>query len=154
MIRAKDSARVKTEALLNFSSVLVKITGTDIWFVVDSGHGPTAHWGCESDSDCCNPAATCSSDKHCRLSCDQDKLTARLLGTGAGSQSVNHTGVGIITMAVAAVLLIAVGAGAYMFYVKNNQNQKQLSALQNKNYFEVDGRVDDEVEIAVTGGQE
>jgi hypothetical protein len=33
-----------------------------------NGHGSTAHWGCLSDADCCNSAATCI-DGHCLLPC-------------------------------------------------------------------------------------
>lgn len=35
-----------------------------------NGHGSTAHWGCESDGDCCNPDAKCSVDKYCNLPCE------------------------------------------------------------------------------------
>lgn len=43
---------------------------TDHCFATNDGPYGGKRWGCNEDSDCCNPSAKCGSDRLCRLPCD------------------------------------------------------------------------------------
>ena len=86
-------------------------------------------WGCHTDSDCCNPDATCSSEKLCVLSCGRAESSLTVNGQTARHDAGGNSASGetiIVSLGVAVVFGLTALLIGY-FYCKRRA-QKQTAA--------------------------
>lgn len=101
-------------------------------YATNNGGMGGRRWGCDVDSDCCNPGATCGRDRLCYLPC-----MARERSTWSGDEESStwwnwstmdkKYQVSIAAVSSAAVLLVVVGAAMWFF------SKQKLSLEQNLN---------------------
>jgi hypothetical protein len=99
------------------------ITLPDGCFTTVNGPFGGHRWGCKVDSDCCNPEATCRTDRLCHLPCWTNMALDRdVTSDGGGSSGAARTDDVVVGTGVAAgVLLVLLTVGAAFLYRRRNK---------------------------------
>lgn len=78
-------------------------------YQVINGPFPGRRWGCQSDKECCNPAATCGSDQLCHLPCSPSSYDLGEKGASGGSNYLGARGAWIGGSSFAEPVVAVVG---------------------------------------------
>lgn len=112
-------------------------------------NGPNSgpRWGCLEDSDCCNPDATCGTDRLCNLPCPNPAVLQPLKAAVGGGIQANNDVTVISAGVVAGILVLLLGLGATFLYRRRSEGKR--AGLKGRMEMEMKTVLDDEIEIAV-----